>query len=745
VKKGSVPTTIEGKRVAVNQDIGTSDTPVVWRANARRSSRLGSTVDWYRLLIVLGTVLPLAFFVLAGWKSYRDEWLDAEHKVDVASRIAAEHASKVFETAQLLTGRMRDLVTSPQMSRSDEAGLHLALKHIVSDIPQVQAVWAWDASGNLTASGRYYPLPRSLNVADREYFKRLRDGAGSFISGTISGRISNERLFNYTERLDGDNGQFNGVLSVSLDVPYFENFYQELAGSQPGLSLSLVRSDGLLVLRYPSVPGESKPVSGASPLTEALRDGSKSGSFRGFGTVEDKVKQVSYRALDPYPIYVVASIDGDQVMAAWRNALLRLAAIIFPASLCLVGVAWLAMRKSSGEVAALARLADEERRRAQAESALRHSQHLEALGRLTGGVAHDFNNLLMVVNNQAYLLKKKLAGTPAETQLSAIERAVKTGERLTRQLLAFARRQPLRSERIELQHKLPQMEQMLRHSLSPEIKLIVNVDGDTHPIYADSSELELSLLNLAINAKDAMPRGGVVTLLARNATPEESPDTNEPFVNITISDTGHGIPRQTLERVFEPFFTTKGVGSSTGLGLSQVQGFCVQSGGSVKIDSTEQVGTTVRLLLPATQRQELPSAQALPHVRQSGFGERVLLVEDNDEVAQTTLALIKALGYDAQRVTNAKEALRYLSSGKALDVVLSDVVMPGNISGIELAKMLKQRHPRLPVVLMSGYTQGLTELDKGTFQVLSKPVAPDTLGAALATAVRPPHVVPELG
>jgi two-component system, NtrC family, sensor kinase len=285
------------------------------------------------------------------------------------------------------------------------------------------------------------------------------------------------------------------------------------------------------------------------------------------------------------------------------------------------------------------------------------------------------------------------------------------------------------------------MEQVLRHSLTPEIKLIVNVDSDTAPVHVDGSELELSLLNLTMNAKDAMGRGGVVTLLARNATAEEAPRAGEPFVVVTLSDTGHGIPRPTLDRVFEPFFTTKGTGHGTGLGLSQVQGFCEQSGGAVALESTEQVGTTVRLLLPAAQG-DAPQAAAPTGVRASGLGERVLLVEDNDEVALTTRSLIQSLGYDVHRVGNAKEALRYLAAGKPLDVLLSDVVMPGAMSGIDLAKLLKERHPHLPLVLMSGYTQNIAADDREAFQVLAKPVSPETLGAALATAVRPPHLTP---
>ncbi len=713
-----------------------------WHASTRKAvaqPASAAAVDWLRLLLILGTALPLLLFALFAWRSYQTAWTEAEQRVDNASRVAAEHASKVFDTARLLSGRMRDLASSPQFTRNDEAGMHLALKHIGADIPQVQSVWVWDANGALTASGRYYPLPRSLSVADRDYFLKLRDGGGSFITGALTGRISKERFFSYSERLDDESGQFAGALSVSLHVPYFEEFYRELSSSDPGLTLSLVRSDGLLVLRHPSLP-ESRMVEAESPLLRALRDGAKAGSYRGPGLTGPETRQVTFRALDPYPMYVVASMDGSQVVAGWLRNLLRAAAFIFPTSLALVGVAWLAMRKSAGEVTALARLADEERRRAAAEGALRHSQHLEALGRLTGGVAHDFNNLLMVVNNQAYLLKKKLAGSPSVMHLDAIERAVKTGERLTRQLLAFARRQPLRCEGITLQEKLPQMEQVLRHSLTPEIKLIVNVDSETAPICVDGSELELALLNLTLNAKDAMARGGVVTLLARNATAEECPQPDLRFVNITVSDTGHGIPRQTLDRVFEPFFTTKGVGSGTGLGLAQVESFCEQSGGSVAIESSEQVGTTVRMLLPAATGDQALAAPSGGSVRASGLGERVLLVEDNDEVAQTTRTLIQALGYDVHRVGNAKEALRYLAAGKPLDVLLSDVVMPGSMSGIELAKLLKQRHPHLPLVLMSGYTQDLDADDKEAFQVLSKPVSPETLGAALATAVRPPHV-----
>ncbi len=713
----------------------------LWASHIKNHDARAATVDWFRLLIILGATVPLVIFALAAWKSHHDEWTSAEHKVENASRIAAEQGSKVFETAQLLTGRMRDFVNSPQFAQGDEASRHLALKHIAAGIPQVQSIWVWNAQGNVAASGRYYPLPKPLSVAEREYFQRLRSGERAFISSTLAGKVSNERFFNYSERLEGPSGDFTGVLSVSLHVAYFEEFYQRLAANEHGLAMSLVRSDGVLVLRHPPLPAGSMAINADSRLMRDLRAGIKEATFRGEGPADRLERQVNYLAVENYPLYIVSSVESSQVMAAWRLSMLRLAAFIFPTAIGLVGVAWLAMRKSRGEVSALARLAEEERRRAAAEGALRHSQHLEALGRLTGGVAHDFNNLLMVVNNQAYILKKKLAGTPAEVHLLAVERAVKTGERLTRQLLAFARRQPLRSERVELQTKLPQMEQMLRHSLAHDIKLIVNVDSDALPVHVDSSELELALLNLAINAKDAMPRGGVVTLLARNATPQEA-QSGEPFVVIAFSDTGHGIPSHTLDRVFEPFFTTKGMGNGTGLGLSQVEGLCVQSGGSVKIESTEQVGTTVRMFLPAAKGDALPASHSQPDVRASGFGERVLMVEDNDEVAQTTLTLIRALGYDAHRVANAKEALRYLDAGKPLDVLLSDVVMPGALSGIELAKLLKQRLPRLPVVLMSGYTRDLADADREAFQVLAKPVSPETLGAALATAVRPKHAMP---
>jgi signal transduction histidine kinase/ActR/RegA family two-component response regulator len=375
-----------------------------------------------------------------------------------------------------------------------------------------------------------------------------------------------------------------------------------------------------------------------------------------------------------------------------------------------------------------------------AEQRASHGQRVEALGQLTGGVAHDFNNLLGVVSNSVHLIERHPAAQELELPLGALRRAVGAGSQLTQHLLRFAGRRPVQPRPIELQHFLQEVQELMRNVLGRRIAVSTSVDRKTRAVRVDAGELELALINLALNARDAMPSGGQLWLRARNATGQEieglSVHPGRDYVLVTVEDDGSGIDPAVSARVFEPFFTTKPVGKGTGLGLSQVLGFCMQSGGTARLASTPGAGTTVSLLLPAADGDAMPDpgfGATVTAATPTLAGARVLLVEDNEELASLTAALLQAHGLLVTRAATAAQALQTLTPPHEVDLVLSDVVMPGEMDGLMLARRLQREQPDLPVVLISGYSDAAARAAE--FKVLRKPCAEDQLIHALAVAL----------
>jgi PAS domain S-box-containing protein len=380
--------------------------------------------------------------------------------------------------------------------------------------------------------------------------------------------------------------------------------------------------------------------------------------------------------------------------------------------------------------------------RAQRQSA--HSQKMEALGQLTGGVAHDFNNLLMIVSGHAEILKNRLADPKDRRALEAIQIAATRGESLTRQLLSFSRSQPLSPAVISLADTVRAIGDVLSGSLHVNIELAIDVPDATWPISVDKSEIELALVNLVVNARDAMPGGGRLAISAANVALRPA-DTAEglagDFVALNVADTGCGIPDDILVRVFEPFFTTKSAEKGTGLGLSQVYGFARRSGGTVAIRSQPNRGTTVTIYLPRSYAQiDLPVADDRVRVL-AERAETVLIVEDNPDVRAVTVSLLEELGYGTTAVETAPAAFALLESGRDFSLVFTDVVLPGETDGLVLARSVRARYPHIPVVLTTGYARAFAA--DSEFPVLRKPyqiatlerVMREALGAA--KAVRP--------
>ncbi|WP_375267558.1 PAS domain S-box protein [Phenylobacterium sp.] len=385
--------------------------------------------------------------------------------------------------------------------------------------------------------------------------------------------------------------------------------------------------------------------------------------------------------------------------------------------------------------------------RARTEAALAQAQRLETVGRLTGGVAHDFNNLLTVIIGGLDMILKNPSDTArvkrvGEAALSAGRR----GERLTRQLLAFSRRQELRLDTLEVGKLIDQIEPLVRRAVGEAVNLVVDCGPDVGAARLDAAQFEAALLNLVVNAADATPAGGEIRIEARRVRLAEGEARGVgagDYVRLCVTDTGAGMPPEVLARVFEPFFTTKEIGKGTGLGLAQVYGFVSQVGGGVDVESAPGEGTRVILFLPAAEapaeRTAAPEVEAQPELAP---GLRILLVEDDAAVRAVTESLLLDLGCRVESAVNGAEALRRLEVDAPFDLVLSDIVMPGGVSGVDLARKVRADRPDLPVVLTTGYGgDKLADAQEAeAWPILRKPFRAEQLSAVVRQAAGAPAV-----
>jgi PAS domain S-box-containing protein len=444
--------------------------------------------------------------------------------------------------------------------------------------------------------------------------------------------------------------------------------------------------------------------------------------FSRFYTPEDQANGEPARAL------ATAMNEGKYEKEAWR---VKKDGTRFWASVVIDPI-----RDDTGEFIGFAKITRDmtEHRLAQIEleearAALFQSQKLQALGELTGGIAHDFNNLMTVIRGSADLLRR--GHLSDEKQARYLQAIVDTADRaatLTSHLLAFSRRQALKPQVVDVNVRLDAIGEVLSRTLGSKIEVKLDLAPDLWRAEIDPAELETALLNAAFNARDAMEDGGRLTITTANRTAGDGE-----FVCIALSDTGEGMDPAVIERAFEPFFTTKPVGKGTGLGLSQIHGFAAQSGGRAEIESHPGTGTTLRILLPRTTKELAATVPTeVPAATRPGL--KVLLVEDNHHVLAFAEQLLEDLQYEVIAADSAERALELIEEGAQIDLLLADVVMPG-LSGVELARIMRERRPELPVVLATGYSDEILSGAGSAYEVLRKPYDPQTLGGAIAAAL----------
>ena len=378
--------------------------------------------------------------------------------------------------------------------------------------------------------------------------------------------------------------------------------------------------------------------------------------------------------------------------------------------------------------------------RARVEETLRQAQKIEAIGQLTGGVAHDFNNLLMVISGGLDMLDRQTDPIRRRRLMEGMIQAAQRGASLTRQLLAFSRRQKLHPEPVDVALQIGGMRELLDRSLRGDVHVEFDFPEALWPVEVDPGELELVILNLAVNARDAMPNGGTIVVRGENLLDLNDEQIAGDYVRLSVIDRGTGMSPEVLTRVFEPFFTTKDVGKGSGLGLAQVHGFVTQSRGTVRIKSALGKGTSIELYLPRSRNApskarhliDLNTVRGRP--KKSNHGH-ILLVEDDDEVAALVSEMLTQLGYGVTRAASAAAALGALADGRAVDLIFSDIMMPGGMNGVELAREIKRRRSDIPVLLTSGYSEvAAHDAEVAGVQILPKPYHIDELAAALKAA-----------
>jgi two-component system NtrC family sensor kinase len=693
--------------------------------------------------------LPIALFAIASSISYTSTHDIADREIERTLDVAHEHALKVFETIDRSLAELNEVVRglADDTIRSREPALHRRLKRLTDSLPQLKSAWIFDADGKSLVNSLASPPPEQ-SFADRDYFYAHVDQTiGTFIGASLTPRAPYQgaRFFGVSRRRDSDDGGFIGVIQASVLPEYFESFYARI-GTDPGSFFAMGRTDGVLLAHLPRLDRDLR-LDPTGPVGQNIAAHPEHGLITVAWPSDGIERRIGYRRVAEYPIYVSAGLETSAIRARWFATMGQHLVFGIPATALLFLLLALAIRRTQ-------HLQAEAAARREAEEALKHSQRLEALGQLTGGVAHDFNNLLTVIRASVDLLNRpQLSEERRQRYITAIADAVARAAKLTSQLLAFARRQTLKPEVFDVGARMQSLHDMLATLLGPAIEIAMRLPAEPCLVNADASQFETALINMATNARDAMHGKGKIVLNVAAAT--TIADTRAPaagshdlagnhdlpnhlgYVDIAVSDTGIGIPAARLERIFEPFFTTKQVGHGTGLGLSQVFGFARQSGGEVTVTSEVGRGSTFSLYLPRVPPDLLPQRQApntAPAV--AGSGMSVLLVEDNIELANFAADGLTELGYSITLVDNATDALAELvMDADRFDIVFSDIVMP-DMTGLDLAQAIRDRGIGVPVVLTTGYSEALPQDGNFEFELVQKPYAIDQLSRVLHRVAR---------
>jgi two-component system, NtrC family, sensor kinase len=712
---------------------------------ANHGGRTGIT-QLLRVLFVAVIVLPVTLFAVASWLNYVAAFQASRLRIANATDAINQHAQKVFETAELTLGQVAERVDDmdwAEIARSEP--LHRMLVEL-GRRPRVAVVGLVGPDGQIVANNLSLPLtPTALN--ERTYMPVDRQGSGPLVISSVAKSVFTGKPDFIVARYLKDMPQtgLRNMIFVSLDLDNFVDYSQTIIDADDYL-LNMSRSDGAVLVRFPGENLAGRVLSPASQFRQNVARNPEAGSYETASELDGSRRLFSYRKVAGYPVYVSVGLLRSSIIDSWLRLMGSHLIFGVPAMLALVAVAYFAMRRSDEADRAIAAVAAETERRKEAEDTLRHAQRMQAIGQMAGGIAHDFNNLLTAVTgNLDMILRSANDNARIQRLTEAALRATMRGERLTHQLLMFSRREVLRPETLNLNRLLMEFDGLMRRAAGETVEVELHLDPGLDPSHVDQVQFEAAVLNLVVNARDALPDGGPIIVETRNvvldeAYAAENPEVKPgPYVMVAVSDHGAGIDTSDLPHVFEPFFTTKDVGKGSGLGLSQVYGFAKESGGHVKIYSERGVGTSVKLYLPRSAERPAETVRpAVVPLRTAAGGESVLVVEDDEGVLSMAVESLEDLGYRVLVARNGREALAIVKGNAQIDILFSDIVMPGGINGAELAIEARRLRPSIKVLLTSGYSGAALAGERGLpadLPVLGKPYRRDELAAQLRVII----------
>ncbi|MGB8569266.1 MAG: ATP-binding protein [Pseudolabrys sp.] len=688
-------------------------------------ARRDAALRLLKTMLVASIVIPVAIFSYAGWINYQNALTRADEELAGLLNILSQHASGIFQSVDLTFAAVDAIVgdlTDEQIKASDQA-LHQQLGKLEKSVKAIDAILVADRNGHTIVSSAVFPILTGPDVADRDYFQaQVERDAGTYVSAASRSRVRQEDFFGVSRRRSVRDGQFNGIIMISITPKVFAEFYRQLAGDTAA-SFTLSKSDGAILARYPMPAGDVTHFRPDSGFMLSVVDHPEGGFVTTSYSVDDLQRRFAYLKIGYADLYLSDGLPIDSILYGWMRTMASHLVFGIPATLVLFTLVLLAMRRTRALYA-------EAERRDMAEQALRQSQKMEAVGQLTGGVAHDFNNLLTIIIGNLGIAKRGVVEARAERALNNALVGAERAAQLTQRLLAFSRRQPLNPRALDINKLIVAISDLLTRTLGENIELETISGAGLWNVEVDASEMESTLLNLALNARDAMPTGGKLTIETSNAYLDDEYCREHEgilpgqYILVAITDSGAGMSAETIDRAFEPFFTTKEAGKGTGLGLSQVYGFIKQSGGHVKIYSESGEGTTIKLYLPRREGNELVISGDDDLNSERGGGETILIVEDDDGVRQYASEILRDLNYQIIEAKDSATALRLLDADKKFDLLLTDVVLPGK-NGRELANEVERRRPGTKIIFMTGYSRNAIvhhgRLDPG-IELIPKPL-----------------------
>ena len=688
-----------------------------------------NTIRALQILVVGAVVAPILIFFAGGWLAYRDTVARADANLSHTLAVAEEHVIDVLNLDRLVGNLVNNEIggMTAEAIEANEAAFHERLTRVVGGVPQIGKVWVLDREGHDLLSSATFPVDRSFDGAGRQYFQALQNPAIDLFIDSVRSNRDHSFYFTVARRKEQAPGQFDGVIVMQVSSDYFVSFFGRLVGNSPDFSGGLYREDGSVLARFPAInPAYLKP--GPNDLlTHAVAEHPMGGTIAGRAAVDGTLRLVTYHKLDGYPIYVALAQSRASILRQWGVMLLPYAAFGLPMALALILLSLTALTRVRREQAASRHAQEALQQREIAEAALRQSQKVESLGLLTAGIAHDFNNVLAAVLGNLDLMPLRIAADRVGDLKALIEgatRAAERGAKMTAQLLAFARRSHLEPQAFDVNALIREVGDLLRRTLGPAIALAPHLADDLWPVWSEASQIEAAIVNLAINARDAMPDGGTLSILTdnlRRGDPRLPPELAAgDYVRIEMVDSGLGMSEEVRARAFEPFFTTKEVGKGTGLGLSMVYGVARQSGGTCTIRSEPGHGATVALYLPrASASADAAADEAAPTALVTDALE-ILLIDDDDDVREFVAAALIEAGHAVTEARSGEQGLEILSMGQHCELMIVDYAMPA-MTGAEVARRARLRRPNLPIILITGYTSSEdVELPPGA-RLLNKP------------------------